>query len=113
MTAGPAMGTASPRTTKTPVPRVAPIPIIDSCQNPMVRRRPLSLSVSATSFSTGLRLLRRRPSVGATVSPLTGVFWSTTNRLLDVLRVDTEGITPHQTNGIPNVPQATLMLLPE
>ena len=63
-TAGPASGTASPRTTKMPVPSVAPMLIMVSCQTPMERRRlpPSPWPPSATSRSTGLRRISRAPS---------------------------------------------------
>lgn len=78
MTAGPADGTALFSTKKMPVPMVAPMPIADSCQSPIERRRwmperppssgapaggPSRPSLSAIRVETGLRLRRRAPSV--------------------------------------------------
>ena len=47
MTAGPAFGTASPRTTKMPVPRVAPMLIMVSCHRPRERRSAAALALAA------------------------------------------------------------------
>lgn len=64
VTAGPALGTASPRTTKMPVPSVAPMLIIVSCHSPSDRRSdpPSPCPPSATRRSTGLRRISRAPT---------------------------------------------------
>ena len=58
MTAGPAIGTASDRMKKMPVPMVAPTPNMESWNSPMVRVSslfPVSLPVSSSIWTTGLR----------------------------------------------------------
>ena len=67
MTAGPASGTASPSTTKMPVPSVAPMLIMVSCHRPRERRRlpPSPWPPSATSAPPvcGAAAARRLPGV--------------------------------------------------
>jgi hypothetical protein len=60
------LGTASPSTTKMPVPSVAPMLIIVSCHRPRERRRlpPSPWPPSATRLSTGLRRISRAPAPG-------------------------------------------------
>ncbi len=83
VTAGPASGTASPRTTKMPVPSVAPMLIMVSCHIERERRRlpPSPCPPSATRSSTGLRRVRapRAEGLGAVVSSTGGAApWSST-----------------------------------